>query len=160
MTDWKDISYKELSSWASVAVVGSMLIYYLSEMFALETQGLLSTASHNQLVFLVVFACVVVEIVLQIVIAIIKRVEATGQADERDREFETRASYYSNYFITTFVVLLILAVSQSGWLVQNVLSFWKALTESDILLFTLVLGFGLAQVIHHLLIGIMYRKGS
>jgi|TARA_Y100000034_G_scaffold127142_1_gene179494 hypothetical protein len=160
MTDWQDISHKELSSWATVFIVGSMLIYYVAELFALDAKGLLTTSSHNQLIFLVVIACVVVEIVLQVAIAISKRVEAQGKTDERDKEFERTASYYSNFLISTFVVLLILAVSQSDWLVSSLSGIWHVLTHKDILLFTLIIGFGITQVFHHLLIAIMYRKGS
>lgn len=160
MTDWQDISYKELTSWATVFIVGSMLIYYIAELFSLDAQGLLTTSSHNQLIFLVIIACVLVEIVLQIAIAISKRIEAQGKADERDKEFERQASYYSNVLISTFVVLLILAVSQSEWLLASLLSLWQPLTQKDLLLFTLVVGFGFTQVFHHLLVAIMYRRGS
>ena len=160
MTNWQDISYKEFTSWATAAIVGSMMIYYVSSMLNLDSQGLLSTTTHNQLLFIVVVATIVTEIIVQTIIAITKRLEANGPNDERDKTFNLQASSISNYFISTFVALLILLVSQSDWLLNDVLQIWQPLTNKDILLFVLVLGFGVSQVLHHLILAVLYRRGS
>lgn len=156
----KDLGYLELSSWTTVAIVATMLLYYLNKLATLDGAGMLNSATHNKLLVLVVVVTIVTEIIFQIVVAISKRFDADELPDERDQMFNFKATQISSNFIFAFVAVLILIVSQSDFLIEQLSLNLRGLAPKDVLLSVLVVGFGLAQLIHHLSLAIYYRRGS
>ena len=155
-----EVSYREFSSWGSVAIIATMLVYYINKLSQLDTSAMLNSATHNQLLFQVVVVTVITEILFQIIIAITKRIEAESKPDERDQFFMLKASQLSHGFISGFVAILILAVSQSDFLIEQLSFNLRGLAEQDVLLSVLVVGFAISQLIHHFALAVYYRKGS
>lgn len=158
--NWRDISYKELSSWVSVSIIAGVLVYYLTNMVQLDHSSMLTSDDHNQLLLVVVLITVVTQVIFQSVAAGLKHLDADAQPDERDQWFTFKASFVSNNFICFFMVMLILFVSQSEWLFDPQKLAWKGLAPKDMLLSVLVVGFGLSQLLNHLTLAILYRKGA
>ena len=156
----KDVSYPELSSWATVAIVGTMLIYYLNKLSNLDMAGTLNTVTHNKLLVVIVAVTIVTEIIFQIIVAISKKIEAEAKLDERDQLFMSKATQVSSNFIFGFIAIVILVVSQSDWLIEQLSLNLRGLAPKDVLLSILVVGFGLGQLIHHFSLAMYYRKGS
>jgi len=156
----KDVPYKELSAWVTVAIITTMLLYYINHIAKLDMAGRLNSESHNQLLFLLVTVTIVTELIYHIAVGVVKIFQSEAKQDERDKWFELKASRISNHFISVFVALLILVVSQSDWLIEQLSLNMRGLSAKDVLLSVLVVGFALAQLIHHLSLAVYYRKGD
>lgn len=155
-----DLSYTELSSWTTVAIVFTMLCYYINKLATLDTTGMLNSVTHNRLILLVVVITIVTEIIFQIVVAVSKRVDAEAAPDERDEMFHAKATKISSGFLFGFIAILILIVAQSDFLIEQLALNLRGLSPKDVLLSVLVIGFGMAQFAHHLTLAIYYRRGS
>lgn len=156
----EDISYPELSSWATSAILTTMLLYYINRLVSLNNAGMLNSETHNKLLFLIVIVTIVSEIIWQIAVAISKRFEANAKLDERDKLFNQQATQLSSNFIFAFLAILILMVSQSDFLIEQLALNLTGLSPKDVLLSVLVVGFGMSQLLHHCALAIFYRKGS
>lgn len=156
----EDVSYPELSSWASTAILATMLLFYLNKLFILDKADMLNSEMHDQLLFLVVVVTVVTEIIFQIIVAVFKRLESNRLHDERDKLFSQKATQLSSYFIFSFLAVLILMVSQSEFLIEQLSLNLTGLSPKDLLLSVLVIGFALSQLLYHLSLAIHYRRGS
>lgn len=155
-----DVSYTELSSWATVAIVTTMLIYYFNKLATLDTADMLNSENHNRLILLVVAITIVTEVIFQIIVAASKRFEAEAPLDERDEMFHAKATKISSGFLFSFIGILILIVAQSDMLIELLSLNLRGLSPKDVLLSVLVIGFGMAQLTHHLILAIYYRRGS
>lgn len=156
----EDVSYPELSSWASTAILTTMLLFYLNKLITLDKAAMLNSEMHNQLLFLVVMVTLVTEIIFQIIVAIFKRLESNSLQDERDKLFSQKATQLSSYFIFSFLAILILVVSQSEFLIEQLSLNLTGLSPKDLLLSVLVIGFGMSQLLYHLSLAIYYRRGN
>lgn len=156
----EEVSYPELSSWATAAIITTMLFYYVSKLATLDAAGMLNTETHNRLLFLIVIVTIVTEIIFQIIVAVFKRLESNRLQDERDKSFSQKATQVSSNFIFGFLAILILIVSQSDFLIEQLSLNLRGLSPKDVLLSILVIGFGMSQLLHHFSLAMYYRRGS
>lgn len=159
-SSFDDLSYRELSSWVSVAILITMLFYYLNKLASLDSSGMLNSETHNQLLFLIVLVTIITQVIFQSVVALCKRFDADAKEDERDKLFNQKATQLASNFIFGFLALLILVVSQSDFLIEQLSINLRGLNPKDILLSVLVVGFGFSQLLHQLALAIYYRRGS
>ena len=89
------MSYKERSTWISLAILIYIWLEYFSELFALYNANQLNVDAVNGLLLTVVIKTIVLEIVLQIILAIIDNKDANYSADERDILISLRGSQYA-----------------------------------------------------------------
>lgn len=78
------MSYKERSTWISLAILVYIWLEYFSDIFSLQSAGQLTVEAVNSLLLTVVVKTIILEIILQIVLAIIDHKDANYAADERD----------------------------------------------------------------------------
>ncbi|GAA6205454.1 hypothetical protein [Thalassotalea sp. SU-HH00458] len=79
------MSYKERSTWISLAILVYIWFDYFVQLFSLQGTEQLNVESVNSLLLAVVLKTIVLEIVLQIVLAIIDHKDANYADDERDK---------------------------------------------------------------------------
>ena len=102
------MSYKERSTWISLALLIYIWLEYFSEIFSLHAASQLTVETVNSLLFAVVIKTIVLEILLQITLAIIDNKDANYSADERDILINLRGSRYAYGILSVGALLTVL----------------------------------------------------
>lgn len=102
------MSYKERSTWISLALLIYIWLEYFSELFSLHSASLLTVETVNSLLLAVVIKTIVLEVILQIVVAIIDNKDANYSADERDILISLRGSRYAYGILSIGALLTVL----------------------------------------------------
>jgi hypothetical protein len=102
------MSYKERSTWISLAILIYIWFEYFSELFSLHFAGNLTIENVNGLLLAVVIKTIVLEVILQIVLAIIDNKDANYSADERDTLITLHGSRYAYAILSVGALLTVL----------------------------------------------------
>jgi len=141
-----NISFKEKSTWVSLAIIIFVFAGYFSQVYEGLISGTLDKATVFVLFIGAVVAIIVLEIALHIVIAILNAKEADQPSDERDRLFSMKAGNISGW-VLGFGVLTIAAQT----FIRELDSLWIA----NLLLFAVFV----SQVVSYALQIFYYRRG-
>ncbi|MDO6445749.1 hypothetical protein Q4493_08190 [Colwellia sp. 1_MG-2023] len=102
------MSYKERSTWISLAILIYIWLEYFLALFSLNANSQLTVETVNSLLLAVVIKTIVLEILLQITIAIIDNKDADYSADERDILISLRGSRYAYGILSVGALLTVL----------------------------------------------------
>lgn len=102
------MSYKERSTWISLAILIYIWLEYFLALFSLNANSQLTVETVNSLLLSVVIKTIVLEILLQITIAIIDNKDANYSADERDILINLRGSRYAYGILSVGALLTVL----------------------------------------------------
>lgn len=102
------MSYKERSTWISLAILIYIWLEYFLELFSLHAASQLTVETVNSLLLAVVMKTIVLEILLQITLAIIDNKDANYSADERDILINLRGSRYAYGILSVGALLTVL----------------------------------------------------
>jgi hypothetical protein len=101
------MSYKERSTWISLAILIYIWIEYFSELFSLHFANQLTVETVNSLLLTVVIKTIILEIVLQIILAIIDNKDANYSADERDILISLHGNRYAYSILSVGALLAV-----------------------------------------------------
>ena len=99
------MSYKEKSIWVSMLITSYILYYYLTGIYDLSVNNLISDEAQMSLIRSAIILVIILEIISQTIIAIIDHKQADQKDDERDRNINLIASK------NAYVVLIVGIVS-------------------------------------------------
>lgn len=141
-----NISFKEKSTWISLAIISFVFVGYFSQVY----QGLISGTLDKAEVFVLFIGAavsiIVLQIVLHIVIAALKVKDADQPGDERDRLFSMKAGNISGWVLGIGVVTI-----AAHTFMREPDSLWVA----NLLLFAVFV----SQVVSYALQIFYYRRG-
>ncbi len=140
------LSFKEKSTWISLAIISFIFAGYFSQVYQGLISGTLDKADVFGLFIGAVASIIVLEIVLHIVIAVLNVKDADQPGDERDRLFSMKAGNIAGW-VLGFGVLTISAQT----FMQELDSLWVA----NLLLFAVFV----SQVVSYALQIFYYRRG-
>ena len=141
-----NISFKEISTWISLAIITFIFVGYFSQVYQGLVEGTLDKGAVLGLFTGAVVSIIVLEIALHIVIAILNVKDADQPGDERDRLFSMKAGNISGW-VLGFGVLIISAQT----FIRDLDSLWVA----NLLLFAVFV----SQVVSYALQIFYYRRG-
>ncbi len=141
-----NVSWKEKSTWISLAIISFIFAGYFSQVYQGLISGTLDKADVFGLFIGAVASIIVLEIVLHIVIAVLNVKDADQPGDERDRLFSMKAGNIAGW-VLGFGVLTISAQT----FMQELDSLWVA----NLLLFAVFV----SQVVSYALQIFYYRRG-
>lgn len=102
------MSYKERSTWISLAILIYIWLEYFLALYSLHADSQLTVETVNSLLLSVVIKTIVLEILLQITLAIIDNKDADYSADERDKLISLRGSRYAYGILSIGALLTVL----------------------------------------------------
>jgi DNA integrity scanning protein DisA with diadenylate cyclase activity len=101
------MSYKERSTWISLAILVYIWFDYFAQLFSLQNAEQLTVEAVNSLLLAVVVKTIILEIVLQIVLAVIDHKDANYAEDERDKLISLHGSRNAYTILSVGVLFIV-----------------------------------------------------
>ncbi|EWH07424.1 MULTISPECIES: hypothetical protein [Pseudoalteromonas] len=152
------MSYKELTIWGTLGVTIGLLIYYLTGINSLQTNGNLSQDTMVSYLYKVVITAVILEIIMQSVLAGIKHKEADLGDDERDKLIELKSAKLGHWLTSAIILMCVFLATQ----IERVSGRMLLPEVSDLynIMHYLIIGFLISEIITTASKVYFYRRDS
>ena len=151
------MSYKEKSIAISMFITSYILYYYITGLYDLSINNLLSNETQMALVRSAIILVIILEIVSQTIIAIIDHKQADQKDDERDKSINLIASRNAYIVLVIGIVSAIFHAQVITFIPINI--GFTELSNSYNLLNIIISSFLVAEIIKYITQLFYYRRG-